>query len=921
MKLYWYAILLFGTHAWCADFARPAYHIHTVAGSGRIGDGGLATAAQFSNIDGVAVDRVGNLYLSDTDNHRVRKVSTNGIVTTIAGTGQAGFAGDGGPAINAQLNRPYGLALDSAGNVYVADLGNECVRRISNDGFIATVAGTGRTASSPDGAGPLDTSLLSPRNVAIDAKGNLYIAEFEGHRVRRLTPDGKFATIAGTGIAGPGGDGFAAVNAQLNFPAGLAFDRAGALYIADSGNNVIRKIYSDGTIGTVIGRTPGTQLFNPQSIAVDLAGNIYIGDTTFRVAAMTTAGKWIQFAGNGAPTFSGDGGPAKDAALKSVNDIAADLNGSLYIADAIRLRRVSPDSTIQTLAGDGYVHSVGDGAPATSALLYQPSAIALDSAGNLFIADAGTERIRQVIPSGMMTTFAGTGVASRDPGAAVLAAFAPLNTPMGVAIDLAGNVLVADSFNHRIVQIAPDRILRPLAGTGTGGVGADGLPPLAAPLRGPRGVCVDHSGVPYIVDSSNHRILRLSPPSGPNSMSTLQTAAGNGSGGFAGDGGLARFAQLRIPNACAFDATGNLFIADTGNHAIRKVTTAGVITTIAGTGSAGPSGDEGPAVKALLASPRGVIVDGNGNLFIGDTGNNRVRVVTLDGIIHTIAGTGPAGFGGDGGPATDALLDGPAGLFLDGSGALYFADSNNNRIRLLTQDVVVPPAPITLPPPVAVVNAFSTRGGPVAPGEIVSIFGSGLGPDPGVTAAFDSNGVLPTLLNEVEVTFDTASAPIFYADKGQVNVQVPYQVAAADAVTVNVLYQGKLKGSASVQTAPSAPALLPLALDQDGSPNGTMAPAARGSWMTFYATGEGLTDGPRVEGQPAQSPYPHPLLPITLKIAGVSADMLYAGSAPGMVGVMQINAWVPGGFVPPGSAAVELTVGNTIAPPITIWLR
>ena len=181
--------------------------------------------------------------------------------------------------------RPTELALDGAGNVYVADLGNERVRRISNDGFITTVAGTGRKASSPDGSGPLDTSLLSPRNVAVDSKGNLYIAEFEGHRVRRLTPDGKFATIAGTGIAGLGGDGFPAVNAQLNYPAGLAFDHAGALYIADSANNVIRKIYADGAIGTVIGRTPGTQLFSPQSVAVDPAGNIYVGDSTFRVAA------------------------------------------------------------------------------------------------------------------------------------------------------------------------------------------------------------------------------------------------------------------------------------------------------------------------------------------------------------------------------------------------------------------------------------------------------------------------------------------------------------------------------------------------------------------------------------------------------------------------------------------------------------
>ena len=915
MKYYWFVLPLAvcSPQAWGADAGRVLYHVETVAGSSRIGDGGPALAAQFSNIQGIAIDRLGNLYLSDTDNHRVRKVS-GGTVTTIAGTGVAGFSGDGKSAVNAQLNFPYGLALDSAGNVYVADLGNQRVRRISPDGVITTVAGTGRKASSPDGAAPTDTSLLSPRNVAVDAAGNLYIAEFEGHRVRKLTPDGKLSTVAGTGVAGWSGDGSRAPAAQIDYPAGMAFDRAGALYVADSGNNAVRKLYADGTIGTVLGRNPGTPLYNPLAVAVDPAGTLYVGDSTFMVRAFTTAGKWIGYAGTGVPSFSGDGGSAASAALNSVNDLAADLNGNLFIADGVRLRRVDPVGNIVTVAGDGYVHSVGDGGPATMAQLYQPSAPTLDSAGNLFIADSGTERVRQVIRDGTVTTLAGTGAAARGAADGSPAGSVALNTPMGVAMDSSGNVLVADTYNHRVVMVTPARAIRTVAGTGTSGASPDGTGPLVAQLRAPRAVCADRTGNLYIVDTSNHRVLRLAPGG------TLQTAAGNGSRGSAGDDGAARFAQLDTPSACATDSAGNLFIADTANHAIRKVNPAGMISTVVGTGIAGSSWEEAVATEASLYAPRGVVVDDMGDIFIADTGNHRIRQVTPDGRIHTIAGSGAAGFSGDDGAAAGALLNGPQGLFLDGAGDLYFADTGNNRIRRLVPDPVAP-APVVQSTAITVANAISLREGAVAPGEIAAIFGAGLGPDTGVTGALDADGVLPGVAGGVEVRFDGTPAPIFYAQSGQVNVQVPYAVAGSETVSVEVRYQGKVVGAASVPVAPSAPAMLALATNPDGSPNAESAPAPHSSWMTFYATGEGLTDGLNVAGKPAQAPYAHPLLPIALTIAGVNAEILFAGSAPDMIGVLQINARIPGGFVAPGEAAAALTVGTATAPPITVWLK
>src|ERR1017187_7479737 len=473
-----------------ADAARVTYHVETVAGSSRIGDGGPALAAQFSNIQGIAVDRLGNLYLSDTDHHRVRKVSA-GTVTTIAGTGVAGFSGDGGSALNAQLSFPYGLALDSAGNVYVADLGNQRVRRIGTDGVIATIAGTGKKASSPDGAAPTSTSLLSPRNVAVDAAGNLYIAEFEAHRVRRLTPDGRLSTVAGTGVAGWSGDGNRATAAQTNYPAGMAFDRAGALYFADSGNHVVRKLYADGTIGsigTALGANPGLAMSTPVAVAVDPAGTLYVGGpAAFVVRAFTTTGKWLTYTGIG----------------DSVNDMAADLSGNLYIADGSRLRRMDASGAFVTVAGDAYMHSVGDGGPATMAELYLPSALTLDSAGNLFIADSGTERVRLVTRDGTVTTLAGTGAGGAGAADGSPAGSAALNTPMGVSMDSSGNVLVADTYNHRILLVTPARVLRAVAGTGTGGASPEGTLPLMAQLRGPRAVCADRAGNLYIVDTSN----------------------------------------------------------------------------------------------------------------------------------------------------------------------------------------------------------------------------------------------------------------------------------------------------------------------------------------------------------------------------------------------------------------------------------
>lgn len=332
------------------------------------------------------------------------------------------------------------------------------------------------------------------------------------------------------------------------------------------------------------------------------------------------------------------------------------------------------DGIITTLAGTGTRGSAGDGGPATSAQLSAPRTMAADAAGNVFVADTENHRIRKVDTSGTITRIAGTGVAgySGDGGPATNA---QLNNPHGVAVDGAGNVYVADSPNHRIRKISPAGIITTVAGTGTAGYNGDGIPATSARLAYPKGVEIAPDGSLYIGDANNHRIRRV------DASGEITTVAGSGVAGFSGDGGPATLARLNFPRNVAFDAAGNFYIADNDNYRVRRVDTSGVITTVAGTGVAGYSGDGGPATSAQLNQVRDVAVDGAGNLYIADQVNHRVRRVDPAGTITTFAGTGVGGYNGDDRMAATAQLAGPRGVAVDSSGRVYIGDTGNHRIR------------------------------------------------------------------------------------------------------------------------------------------------------------------------------------------------------------------------------------------------
>jgi uncharacterized protein (TIGR03437 family) len=995
--------------------AQNTWYIDTIAGNGQLvsGEGGPAIAVRLGSPAAIVQDATGAFVFTDPVDHLVRRIDAKGVLSTIAGTGKRGFSGDGGPALSANLDQPQGLAYDSKGNLYIADPGSSVVRRVTPDGVISTFAGNGvrgfaiagnaarstplnlpfalafdsqgqlyigegsavQIVSADGRIAPLTVGAVGPpvqevRGLAFDAGGNLYISSFGSNRILSVSKSGVLAYLAGDITSGFNGDGVPASQATLNGPSGLVVDSAGSLLFADTGNNRIRRIGPDGVITTVAGS--GSVNYNvdgssplvlsvngPSGIGVDSAGNIFWTESAGRLVRRLTNGNKsvLTIGGSAGPSSSAQ--PATSLRLRDPSGVTTAPDGFWYIADTNNHVVLSVDATgsASVLVGTGQAGLNGDRANGTATMLNRPAGLTVAN-GNVYIADAGNARIRAVsIASGVASVFLGGGnvsVIGSPTG------FAGLVSPGGVKVGSDGGLTVTDAGLNAVLHtgvygntlLAGPNSIFPFDGMGNPTAKDGGL------VR-PMNAIVTRSGV-LIADTGNHSLKKASsvlnriPPAVPSPV------AGYGRADSSGDGGLATAAGLWSPSDVALDSTGNIFIADAGNNRIRMIDTAGRISTIAGTGAAGFSGDKGLATNAQLNGPSAISFDLAGNILVADQGNQRIRILRYQALQDFTVASGSDKFivnrgssvtipfsllPGNGfvGPV-ELSVSGPAGvvLKLQSSSPVSFLSAHALTVNVVADvpaDISAGPATITLTAVAgtlkhtatagltitnrpqftapAVLNAASFAAGPVAPGEIVVIYGRDFGPAALELGKFDLIGFLASQVAGTRVLFDQTAAPVLYSVAGQVAVIVPYEVAGKAATSVRIEQTGQVSDSVSLAVTGAAPALFGLsqgtqaaALNQDFSVNSEANPASAGSIVVLFGTGEGMTMPGGVNGKRADKVLPAPMLPVAVTIDGRSAEVLYAGAAPGQTaGVIQINVRLPGDLRA-GVVPVAVTVGN-----------
>jgi len=666
----------------------PALALFAGNASGAGSADGTGAAASFTSPAGVATDSAGNVYVADFNNETIRKITPAGPVTTLAGTAGVEGSADGTGAA-ARFRSPTGVAADSVGNVYVADGDNNTIRKITPAGVVATLAGTAGVSGSADGTGAA-ASFNYPASFATDSAGNVYVADANNNTIRKITPTGLVTTLAGTAGVSGSADGTGAA-ASFNSPSGVATDTAGNVYVADTLNFTIRAITPTGVVTTLAGTAPvkgwadGTGAaarFNlPTSVATDSAGNVYVADANpdipypplkeggDTIRKITPAGVVTTMAGTPGAWGSTDGTGAA-ARFYDPTGVATNSGGDVYVADTLNntIRKITPAGVVTTLAGASSVSGSTDGTGA-AALFYYPQGVATDSAGNVYVADSLNDTIRRITPNAVVTTLAGT--AGVQGSADATGSAARFNYPTSVATDNAGNLYIADAGNNTIRKITSGGGVTTLAGRAGVQGSADGSGSTAL-FSGPVGVATDNAGNVYVADASNSTIRKITPT---GVVTTLAGTAG-ATGSADGTGTAARFS---LPQGVATDGAGNLYVSDGANNNIRKITPAGVVTTLAGTAGVEGSAD-GTGAAASFWAPQGLATDNVGDVYLADRGNNTIRKITPGGVVTTVVGQAGPGVGYFSAGALPGNLSSPWSIALFGT--TLYTQSNNAIVEV-----------------------------------------------------------------------------------------------------------------------------------------------------------------------------------------------------------------------------------------------